>query len=90
MFGQTLDDKRQQQQQLHNNSLIIGCDNATSSKSNIPNINKPTFKIGRISAEEKKEKIKKYKEKKNQRNFSKKIKVQLSLNELFVMIHDHL
>lgn len=35
----------------------------------------PTFKLGKLSTEEKKEKIHRYLKKRNQRNFSKKIKV---------------
>lgn len=36
-----------------------------------------TFKVGRLSVEERKEKIHRYMKKRNERNFSKKIKVRL-------------
>lgn len=35
-----------------------------------------SFKVGRLSVKERKEKIHRYKKKRNQRNFSKKIKVK--------------
>lgn len=38
-----------------------------------------TFKVGRLSMEERKEKIHRYMKKRNERNFSKKIKVHKRL-----------
>lgn len=43
----------------------------------------PTFKVGKLSVEERKEKIHRYLKKRNERNFSKKIKViKICLNLL--------
>ncbi|URD78419.1 CCT motif family protein [Musa troglodytarum] len=42
--------------------------------SNVSAMDESTFKVGRLSVEERKEKITRYIKKRNQRNFSKKIK----------------
>ncbi|CAL9124854.1 unnamed protein product [Musa textilis] len=44
--------------------------------SNVSAMDESTFKVGRLSVEERKEKITRYIKKRNQRNFSKKIKVK--------------
>jgi hypothetical protein len=41
----------------------------------ISNLEDSTFKVGKLSVEERKEKIHRYMKKRNERNFSKKIKV---------------
>lgn len=43
------------------------------------------FKVGRYSAEERKEKISKYRAKRSQRNFNKTIKVNLSITSFFLV-----
>jgi hypothetical protein len=43
----------------------------------ISNLEDSTFKVGKLSVEERKEKIHRYMKKRNERNFSKKIKVLL-------------
>lgn len=48
--------------------------------SEITSLEESSFKVGKLSAEERKERIHRYMKKRNQRNFSKKIKV---LNSLF-------
>ncbi|CAL9130519.1 unnamed protein product [Musa acuminata var. zebrina] len=47
--------------------------------SNVSAMDESTFKVGRLSVEERKEKITRYIKKRNQRNFSKKIKVKLTV-----------
>lgn len=47
----------------------------TTLASEISSLEDPTFKVGKISAEERKRKINRYLKKRNERNFSKKIKV---------------
>jgi len=44
----------------------------------MPSPDNSTFKVGRLSAEERKEKIHRYMKKRSERNFSKKIKVKSS------------
>ena len=51
----------------------------------ISNLVDSTFKVGRLSAEQRKEKIHKYKKKRNERNFSKKIKVLSNLHLTFTI-----
>lgn len=41
----------------------------------VASLDDPTYKVGRLSVEERKEKIHRYMKKRNERNFSKKIKV---------------
>lgn len=43
--------------------------------SEISSLEDPTFKVGKLSVEERKRKIHRYMKKRNERNFSKKIKV---------------
>ncbi|KAH6768424.1 hypothetical protein C2S51_013760 [Perilla frutescens var. frutescens] len=47
---------------------------STTLASEISSLEDPTFKVGKLSAEERKRKIHRYLKKKNERNFSKKIK----------------
>ncbi|TVU48439.1 hypothetical protein EJB05_08076, partial [Eragrostis curvula] len=49
----------------------------------------PTFKVTRLSPEERKEKIHRYIKKRNERNFSKKIKVLLSISVEALLVHGH-
>lgn len=55
--------------------------NSTSLAPDIPNMGDQTFKVGKLSVEQRKEKIHRYMKKRNERNFSKKIKV-MSLSSL--------
>ncbi|XP_017232180.1 two-component response regulator-like APRR5 [Daucus carota subsp. sativus] len=63
-------------QALSNESqhLVNGGANATPLASEITSLEDSTFKVGKLSAEERKEKIHRYMKKRNERNFSKKIK----------------
>ncbi|KAF6144447.1 hypothetical protein GIB67_024674, partial [Kingdonia uniflora] len=53
--------------------LLNGSGNSTLT-SEISNLEESTYKVGRLSVEERKEKIHRYMKKRNERNFSKKIK----------------
>ena len=57
--------------------LVRTCSSPTP-VTDMPSLDESTFKVGRLSAEERKEKIHRYMKKRNERNFSKKIKVKLS------------
>lgn len=46
----------------------------------ISSLDDPTYKVCRLSVEERKEKIHRYMKKRNERNFSKKIKVSIFLH----------
>ncbi|PKA59419.1 hypothetical protein AXF42_Ash019573 [Apostasia shenzhenica] len=70
---------QQQQQQKQQEISLAGAPMA----SDISSLEDSTFKVGRISAEERKEKIHRYIKKRNERNFSKKIKVVLLLVFIF-------
>lgn len=48
--------------------------------SDMSSIEESSFKVGRLSVEERKEKIHRYLKKRNERNFSKKIKVSYLSN----------
>lgn len=54
---------------------VAGAGNSTSLAGDIPNMGDQTFKVGKLSVEQRKEKIHRYMKKRNERNFSKKIKV---------------
>ncbi|PIN10108.1 hypothetical protein CDL12_17308 [Handroanthus impetiginosus] len=54
--------------------LLHGGANTTTLASEISSLEEPTFKVGKLSAEERKRKIHRYLKKRNERNFSKKIK----------------
>ncbi|PON38163.1 CCT domain containing protein [Parasponia andersonii] len=54
--------------------LMGGAGNSTSLATDIPNMGDQTFKVGKLSVEQRKEKIHRYMKKRNERNFSKKIK----------------
>ncbi|XP_062108948.1 uncharacterized protein LOC133819663 isoform X2 [Humulus lupulus] len=54
--------------------LMGGAGNSTSLTTDIPNMGDQTFKVGKLSVEQRKEKIHRYMKKRNERNFSKKIK----------------
>ncbi|XP_024032254.1 uncharacterized protein LOC21389165 [Morus notabilis] len=54
--------------------LMGGAGNSTSLAPDIPNMGDQTFKVGKLSVEQRKEKIHRYMKKRNERNFSKKIK----------------
>lgn len=56
---------------------------STTLASEISSLEDPTFKVGKLSAEERKRKIHRYMKKRNERNFSKKIKV-ISLSSSLV------
>lgn len=64
---------------------VHGGPNTTPLTSEISSLEDPNFKVGKLSAEERKRKIHRYMEKRNERNFSKKIKVTPSLS--FIYIH---
>lgn len=55
--------------------LMSGAGNSTSLPTEIPMAEDPNFKVGKLSVEERKEKIHRYMKKRNERNFTKKIKV---------------
>ncbi|KAM0963344.1 hypothetical protein FF1_022471 [Malus domestica] len=54
--------------------LVSGGGNSTSLPTEIPIAEDPNFKVGKLSVEERKEKIHRYMKKRNERNFTKKIK----------------
>ncbi|XP_062213847.1 uncharacterized protein LOC133914888 [Phragmites australis] len=60
----------------NNQHLINGCNGSppTLPQTEISGLEDPTFKVNRLSPEERKEKIHRYIKKRNERNFSKKIK----------------
>lgn len=58
-----------------NLQLAAGAMNCTSLASDLSSLKDSTFKVGKLSMEERKEKIHRYMKKRNERNFSKKIKV---------------
>ncbi|XP_024931284.1 uncharacterized protein LOC107422801 isoform X2 [Ziziphus jujuba] len=53
---------------------VGGAGNSTSLATEIPNMGDQNFKVGKLSVEQRKEKIHRYMKKRNERNFSKKIK----------------
>lgn len=62
----------------------------SSENSTAPLSDEQNFKVGRYSAEERKEKISKYRAKRNQRNFTKTIKVTILsyiFKNLMALIH---
>ncbi|XP_078440183.1 uncharacterized protein LOC144710322 [Wolffia australiana] len=54
--------------------LLGGCNSSSSLGSDVPSLDESSFKVGRLSVEERREKIHRYIKKRNERNFSKKIK----------------
>ncbi|XP_021670877.2 two-component response regulator-like PRR73 isoform X2 [Hevea brasiliensis] len=54
--------------------LVGGAGNSTPLASDISGLEDSTFKVGKLSVEQRKEKIHRYMKKRNERNFSKKIK----------------
>ncbi|XP_027116670.2 uncharacterized protein [Coffea arabica] len=54
--------------------FVNGAGNSTPLASEISNLDDPTFKVGKLTVEERREKIHRYMKKRNERNFSKKIK----------------
>ncbi|MQL94456.1 hypothetical protein Taro_027114 [Colocasia esculenta] len=54
--------------------LVNGCGSPTPLASDVASLDESTFKVGRLSVEERKEKIHRYMKKRNERNFTKKIK----------------
>ncbi|KAL3648738.1 hypothetical protein CASFOL_005141 [Castilleja foliolosa] len=63
-------------QTLSNESQLVvhGGTNTSNLASEISSLDDPMFKVGKLSAEERKRKIDRYMQKRNERNFSKKIK----------------
>nr|XP_017218033.1 PREDICTED: uncharacterized protein LOC108195565 isoform X3 [Daucus carota subsp. sativus] len=59
---------------LQQNNMVDGSVNFTPLPTEITSLEDPTYKASKLSAEEKKEKIHRYLKKRNERNFSKKIK----------------
>ncbi|KAI3995785.1 hypothetical protein MKX01_007264 [Papaver californicum] len=59
-----------------NQQLVNGCsnNNTTPLTSELTSLEESSYKVGRLSVEERKEKIHRYMKKRNERNFSKKIK----------------
>ncbi|OEL17695.1 hypothetical protein BAE44_0021285, partial [Dichanthelium oligosanthes] len=66
----------------NNQHLINGCNGSptTLPPTELSGLEDSTFKVVRLSPEERKEKIHRYIKKRNERNFSKKIKVLLSIS----------
>lgn len=65
-----------------NQHPMVGCStNAPPlpTTADISTLDDSSYKVGRLSAEERKEKINRYMRKRNERNFSKKIKVNTSM-----------
>lgn len=62
----------------------------TLPQTELSSLEDPTFKVTRLSPEERKEKIHRYIKKRNERNFSKKIKVQLSISLEVLFVQGHL
>ena len=58
--------------------MVDGSVNFTPLPTEITSLEDPTYKASKLSAEEKKEKIHRYLKKRNERNFSKKIKVSIT------------
>lgn len=61
----------------HDNQLLVNeCsnNNTTQLTSELASLDESSYKVGRLSVEERKEKIHRYMKKRNERNFSKKIK----------------
>lgn len=58
-----------------NQQLVAGSGSSANLTPEISNLEDSTFKVGKLSVEERKEKIHRYMKKRNERNFSKKIKV---------------
>lgn len=56
--------------------ILGGGASATPLTSEITSLDDPTLRVGKLSQEQRKEKIHRYMKKRNERNFSKKIKVQ--------------
>lgn len=57
------------------------------SPASLPILEDSNLKIGRLSIQERKEKIHRYLKKRNERNFTKKIKVKNSKNMLYISLH---
>ncbi|KAK9672949.1 hypothetical protein RND81_12G136600 [Saponaria officinalis] len=57
-----------------NSQMKNGATNSTPISTEISSLDDPTYKVGKLSAEQRKEKIHRYMKKRNERNFSKKIK----------------
>ncbi|XP_054807371.1 two-component response regulator-like APRR7 [Prosopis cineraria] len=57
-----------------NQQLVAGAGSSTTLTPEISNLEDSTFKVGKLSVEQRKEKIHRYMKKRNERNFSKKIK----------------
>lgn len=55
--------------------MVNGGANSTPLAPEISSLEDPTFKVGKLTVEERREKIHRYMKKRNERNFSKKIKV---------------
>lgn len=58
-----------------NQQLVGGGGTTTPLASEMSSLEESTFKVGKLSVEQRKEKIHRYMKKRNERNFSKKIKV---------------
>ena len=76
-------DSRQQQQQP------VRTRSSPTPVTDMPSLDDSTFKVGRLSAEERKEKIHRYMKKRNERNFSKKIKVKSSVSLFLLELLEH-
>ncbi|GAB4850850.1 hypothetical protein Ancab_030151 [Ancistrocladus abbreviatus] len=57
-----------------NQQMVSGTASSTPSSTEISSLEDSTLKVGKLSVEQRKEKIHRYMKKRNQRNFSKKIK----------------
>ncbi|XP_019441091.1 PREDICTED: uncharacterized protein LOC109346144 isoform X3 [Lupinus angustifolius] len=59
---------------VENQKLVVGAGNSATLTTEISSLEDSTFKVGKLSVEQRKEKIHRYMKKRNERNFSKKIK----------------
>ncbi|KAK8960918.1 hypothetical protein KSP40_PGU017235 [Platanthera guangdongensis] len=80
----------QVEKQQNNSSLVAVCSGSSSAPPRLPDISpldESTFKIGCLTPEEKKEKIHRFMRKRNERNFTKKIKVHSQHHEISAFIY---
>lgn len=63
-----------------NSQLVSAATSSTPMTTEISSLEDSTFKVGKLSVEQRKEKIHRYMKKRNERNFSKKIKVHFQFS----------
>jgi hypothetical protein len=91
-FGRSSADIWTEQVGGNNQNLANGSSESqpTLPQTALSGLEDPTFKVTRLSPEERKEKIHRYIKKRNERNFSKKIKVLFSISVNVLFLHGHL